>query len=242
MTTRRKLRIGLQVNTTQRVFRWREIMGLVEVAEAVGLDSIWTEDHLFYESNDDWLAPWDAWTMLAGIAVITDHVTIGTLVSPLSLRHPVLLARHAAAVQEMSGGRLVVGIGLGHGEPEYRALGLDLQHWLGKFRESFAILRQALGTGAADFDGSHFSTEQFRLLPRVPNSSPPLLMVGSVGRLTLLETLPHVDSWNWDGFSNRPERFPEVSGHVDEMCREIGRARLTSAPASAGWIGRRRPI
>ncbi len=223
MTDLPKLRIGLQVNTTQRAFRWYEIMELVEVAEAVGLDSIWTEDHLFYEANGRWFGPWDAWTILAGIAVATEHVTLGTLVSPLSMRHPVLLARHAAAVQEMSGGRLVLGIGLGHGEPEYRALGLNLEQRFAKFRESFAILRQSLESGTTDFDGHHFASEQFRLLPQVPDSQSPHLMVGSNGRLTLRETLPYVHGWNWDGFSNRPERFAEASRQVDEICLEIGR-------------------
>lgn len=219
----RRLRVGVQLNTTQRAFRWAEIRDLARAAEDVGLDSLWTEDHLFYEMKGRWLGPWDAWTILAGVAEATERVRIGTMVSPLGLRHPVLLARHAAAVQEMSGGRLQLGIGLGHGEPEYRALGRSLEHRLGTFRESFEILRQALETGTADARGRHVSSEGFRLLPRPDGFRSPRLMIGSDGPKTLRMTLPHVDAWNWDGFVDDPEAFAEASRRVDAVCAEIGR-------------------
>jgi alkanesulfonate monooxygenase SsuD/methylene tetrahydromethanopterin reductase-like flavin-dependent oxidoreductase (luciferase family) len=217
------LRIGVQLNTTQRAFRWAEIRALARAAEDAGLDSVWTEDHLFYELKERWLAPWDAWTILAGLAEATDRVRIGTMVSPMGLRHPVLLARHAAAVQEMSGGRLVLGVGLGHGEAEYRALGTSLEHRLGKFREGFRILREALDTGEATHRGRHITTEGFRLLPRPDDFRRPALMIGSDGPLTLREALPHVEAWNWDGFANEPDEFAAASGAVARICRELGR-------------------
>jgi alkanesulfonate monooxygenase SsuD/methylene tetrahydromethanopterin reductase-like flavin-dependent oxidoreductase (luciferase family) len=217
------LRVGLQLNTTQRAFRWSEIRELARAVEDAGLDSVWTEDHLFYQLKGSWLAPWDAWTVLAGLAEVTHRVRIGTMVSPMGLRHPVLLARHAAAVQEISGGRLVLGIGLGHGDPEYRALGTSLEHRLGKFREGFRILRQALETGEATYRGRHFTTEGFHLLPRPGDFRRPALMIGSDGPLTLGEALPHVDAWNWDGFANEPDEFAAASQAVDTICREVGR-------------------
>jgi alkanesulfonate monooxygenase SsuD/methylene tetrahydromethanopterin reductase-like flavin-dependent oxidoreductase (luciferase family) len=221
--TARQLRIGVQLNTTQREFRWTEIRELARAVEAAGLDSVWTEDHILYRStSDEWLAPWDAWTVLAGLAEATERLRIGTMVSPLPLRHPVLLARHAAAVQEMSGGRLVLGIGLGHGEPEYRTLGTTLEHRFGKFREAFEILLRALEEGSANLQGRYFTTEGFRMLPR-PTLSRPRLMIGSDGPRTLRLTLPHVESWNWDGFVDDPEAFAAASRAVDAICEEIGR-------------------
>lgn len=221
---RRLIRIGVQLNTTQREFRWPEIRQLAAAVEDAGLDSIWTEDHIQYRDKAGrWIAPWDAWTILAGIAAVTERVRIGTMVSPLSLRHPVLLARHAAAVQEVSGGRLVLGIGLGHGEDEYRALGLSLGHRFGKFREAWEILRDALGDGTADHRGTHVSTEGFRLMPRPSDLSSPALMIGSDGPKTLRLTLPHVAAWNWDGFVDDPDAFAAASRAVDAICEEIGR-------------------
>jgi alkanesulfonate monooxygenase SsuD/methylene tetrahydromethanopterin reductase-like flavin-dependent oxidoreductase (luciferase family) len=220
----RQLRVGVQLNTTQREFRWAEIRDLARAVEDAGLDSIWTEDHIQYQDKARrWIAPWDAWTILAGLATVTDRVRIGTMVSPLSLRHPVLLARHVASVQEMSGGRLVLGIGLGHGEAEYRALGLSLEHRFGKFREAFEILRDALAKGTADHRGTHVSSEGFRLMPRPSDLRSPDLMIGSDGPKTLRLTLPHVTAWNWDGFVDDPDEFAAASQAVDAICDEIGR-------------------
>lgn len=222
-TPPRQLRIGVQLNTTQREFRWTEIRDLARAAGDAGLDSVWTEDHIQYQDRAGrWLAPWDAWTVLAGLAEATERIRIGTMVSPLSLRHPVLLARHAAAVQEISDGRLVLGIGLGHGEPEYRALGTTLEHRFGKFREAFEILLSALDSGTADARGRHFSVEEFRLLPR-PHLDRPTLMIGSDGPKTLRLTLPHVELWSWDGFVDDPDEFAAASAAVDAICAEVGR-------------------
>jgi alkanesulfonate monooxygenase SsuD/methylene tetrahydromethanopterin reductase-like flavin-dependent oxidoreductase (luciferase family) len=217
-------RIGVQLNTTQRAFRWTEIRELARAVEDSGLDSVWTEDHLLYASKrGDLIAPWDAWTILAGLAEASERVHIGTMVSPLGLRHPVLLARHAAAVQEISGGRLVLGLGLGHGEREYRALGMDLEHRLGRFREAFQILLHALEEGSADQQGQYFSTGEFQLLPRPEGFHRPQLMIGSDGPKTLRLTLPHVEAWNWDGFVDDPAEFAAASRAVDAICEEAGR-------------------
>ena len=220
----RRLRVGVQLNTTQRGFRWPEIRELARTVEDVGLDSVWTEDHIQYQAKaGNWIGPWDAWTILGGLAAATERVRIGTMVSPLPLRHPILLARHAAAVQEMSGGRLVLGIGLGHGEAEYRALGTNLEHRFGKFREAFEILLHALEDGTADHQGRHFTTDGFQLLPRPGDLPRPALMIGSDGPKTLRLTLPHVESWNWDGFVDDPEEFAAASAYVDAACEEVGR-------------------
>lgn len=219
-----RLQVGVQLNTTQHAFRWTEIRELARAVEDAGLDSVWTEDHVLYQSKaGEPIAPWDAWTTLAGLAEVTKRLRIGTMVSPLGMRHPVLLARHAAAVQEMSGGRLVLGIGLGHGEREYRALGMSLEHRFGRFREAFGILLRALEDGSADQQGQYVSTADFRLLPRPDGFRRPRLMVGSDGPKTLRLTLPHVDAWNWDGFFDDPAEFAAASRAVDAICEEVGR-------------------
>lgn len=219
---RMPLKVGIQVNTTQRVFRWSEIRELATVAEELGLDSLWTEDHLFYEMNDVVIGPWEAWTILAGLADATERVRIGSMVTPLALRSPTMLAKLAETVDEMSSGRLVLGVGVGWGEEEHRAVGATLERKLTRFLESWNVILTAFDDGQVDHKGETVTVEGFRLVPRGPRRRPEM-MVGSIGPQTLRATLPHVDGWNWDGFSNRPERFAESSEKVNEICIEIGR-------------------
>jgi alkanesulfonate monooxygenase SsuD/methylene tetrahydromethanopterin reductase-like flavin-dependent oxidoreductase (luciferase family) len=214
--------IGVQLNTTQRLFRWSEIRELAIAAEDLGLDSLWTEDHLFYKYSDEVVGPWEAWTVLAALADITQRVRIGSLVSPIGLRHPAMLVKMAETVDEISDGRLVLGFGLGWSEDEHRAVGATLEGRLEGFAQSMDVMLAAFREGFVDFRGSRVRAEQFHLMPRGPRSRPELL-VGSMGPRTLRVALPHVDGWNWDGFRNEPERFAKASLLIDETCRQVGR-------------------
>jgi alkanesulfonate monooxygenase SsuD/methylene tetrahydromethanopterin reductase-like flavin-dependent oxidoreductase (luciferase family) len=197
------------------------------VAENSGWDSLWTEDHLFYGGDEDGygtnvIGPWEAWSILGGLAAATERVRIGSLVTPLQLRHPGLLAKQAATVDEMSDGRLVLGIGIGWHDAEFRAVGAHVTDRAGAFADALTILLEAFDTGTSDFRGQYRAAEHFHLAPRGPRQRPEL-MVGSRGRRTLRTALPHVDGWNWDGFSADPHRFAEQSKLVDEICAEVGR-------------------
>ena len=218
-----RLRIGLQLNTTQRAFRWSEIRELAQVAESSGLDALWTEDHLFYDAPDGTVGPWEAWTILAGLADATSRVRIGSLVTPLGLRSPTVLAKQAVTVDEISGGRLVLGIGLGWNEAEFRGAGVPTTERIGRFEEAFAVLRSALDDGAASATGRHLSVTGFQMTPRPVVRRRPELLVGSIGPRVLRATLPYVEGWNWDGFRNDPARFSERSAQVTAACHEVGR-------------------
>jgi alkanesulfonate monooxygenase SsuD/methylene tetrahydromethanopterin reductase-like flavin-dependent oxidoreductase (luciferase family) len=109
----RPLRIGVQLPEVEREVRWPEYVSMARAAEAVGFDSIWVGDHLLYRSGGGRpeRAPWDAWSLLAGLAAVTERVHLGPLVACASFYPPGLLARAAATVDEMSNGRLILGIG-----------------------------------------------------------------------------------------------------------------------------------
>lgn len=216
------LRIGIQVNTTQRVFRWSEIRELAVVAEDVGLDSVWTEDHLFYQPRDEIIGPWEAWTILAGLAEATEKMRIGSMISPLGMRSPALLAKQAETVDEMSDGRLVLGVGLGWNEAEHQAVGSSLDGRLQRFLEGWQVLLSAFDEGHAALEGRYTTVKDFHLIPRGPRPRPEL-MIGSRGPKTLAAVLPHVDGWNWDGFANKPDEFAHQSEMVDEICEQVGR-------------------
>lgn len=218
----RSLRLGIQINTTQRVFRWSEVRELVIVAEELGLDSVWTEDHLFCQPKAEIIGPWEAWTVLASLAEATSRVRIGSMISPIGMRSPALLAKQAETVDEISDGRLVLGVGLGWNEREHQAVGSSLEGRLGRFLEGWEILLSAFDHGHADLEGRYTAVKDFHLVPRGPRPRPEL-MIGSIGPKTLAATLPYVDGWNWDGVSNEPDEFANQSGVVDVICEQVGR-------------------
>jgi alkanesulfonate monooxygenase SsuD/methylene tetrahydromethanopterin reductase-like flavin-dependent oxidoreductase (luciferase family) len=222
----RPLKVGIQLPEVERVVRWPELREMAETAERIGLDSVWVGDHLLYrDRGPEPVGPWEAWTQLAALAAVTSRLEIGPLVASTSFHNPAMLAAKAAAVDEISGGRLILGLGAGWNEDEYRAFGFAFDRRISRFEEAFTIIRRLLHEGHADFDG-RFS--QVHDLPRVPPAArpggPPLL-VGSSGPRMLAITLPHVDAWNaWFlTFGNTVEGYLPLRDTVDEACRAAGR-------------------
>jgi alkanesulfonate monooxygenase SsuD/methylene tetrahydromethanopterin reductase-like flavin-dependent oxidoreductase (luciferase family) len=198
---------------------------MVRTAEIIGLDSIWVGDHLLYnDRGDEPRGPWEAWSQLAAIAAITERVEIGPLVAATSFHNPAMIAKKAAAVHEISGGRLILGLGAGWNEPEYRAFGFPYDHRVSRFEEAYAIIRDLLRTGHADLDGTYYQVHDLPLLPP-PAHAPPRLMIGSKGPRMLEITLPEVDAWNawWAWFGNSLEGYLPLRDQVDAACRAVGR-------------------
>ena len=223
---RRPLAVGIQLPEIEWEARWPDLRALAVRAEELGFDSIWTGDHLLYRRPGDDRArgPWEAWSVLAGLAAVTSRVLIGPLVAATAFHNPAMLAKMAATVDEISGGRLVVGLGAGWNETEFRAFGFPFDHRISRFAEAFTIVRTLLRDGAVDFAGTYFTARDCELAPRPRPGGPPLL-VGSNGERMLAITIPHVDAWNawYDSFGNRPEGVPALRDRVDVACRDAGR-------------------
>jgi alkanesulfonate monooxygenase SsuD/methylene tetrahydromethanopterin reductase-like flavin-dependent oxidoreductase (luciferase family) len=200
---------------------------MARAAEAVGFDSIWLGDHLLYDLPDGVTrGPWEVWTSLAALATVTERVALGPLVASTSFHAPAMLAKQAATVDAISGGRLVVGLGAGWNEREYRAFGFPYDHRVSRFEEAFTVIRTLLREGRADLDGSYYRVEDCVLDPRPARPGGPPLMLGSVGPRMLSIGLPHVDSWNvwWSDYGNDPARFAELAGRVEQAAAAAGRA------------------
>ena len=222
---KQRLKVGVQLPEVERVVRWPELAEMVRTAEGIGLDSIWVGDHLLYRDRGPQpVGPWEAWSQLAAIAAITERVELGPLVAATSFHNPGMLAKKAAAVQEISGGRLILGLGAGWNEAEYEAFGFPFDHRVSRFEESFTIIRELLRDGHADLDGTYVRADDLTLLPPSAHSAPPL-MVGSKGARMLEITLPHVDAWNawWAWFGNTVEGYRPLRDRVDAACRAVGR-------------------
>ena len=220
----RRLRIGIQLPEVEREVRWPEHAAMARAAEEAGFDSIWLGDHLLYRTpGGPERGPWDVWTMLSALAAVTERVELGPLVACLAFHPPAVLARMAATVDEVSGGRLVLGVGAGWNEAEFRAFGIPFERRGSRFEEAFTILRRLLDGERVTFSGRFHRTEEAVLLPP-PRRRPPL-MVGSLGPRVLAATLPHVDRWNvwYTEFGNRPERFAALDARLTDAAGGVGR-------------------
>ena len=234
----RPLKVGVQLPEIEYEPRWTDLAEMARLAEEIGLDSVWVGDHYLYHRPEGNRGPWEAWTQLAAIAAVTSRVEIGPLVASTSFHQPGVLAKLAMTVEEISGGRLIMGLGAGWNETEYRAFGFPFDHRVSRFEEAFTILRTLLREGAIDFEGQYYTLRDCELLPRGPRPDGPPLLVGSNGPRMLRITMPHVDAWNawywW--FRNDPARIPEQLELVDAACREVGRSPSEVARTAAVYV------
>jgi probable F420-dependent oxidoreductase len=197
---------------------------MARAAEEVGFESIWLGDHLLYRGDGrEERGPWEVWTQLSAIAAITERVRLGPLVACASFHPPGLIAKMAASVDEVSGGRFVLGLGAGWNETEYRAFGLPYDHRVSRFEESFEIVRRLVAGERVSLDGRFWQAEDLVLLPPPARRIP--LMIGSNGPRMLSIALPHVDWWNtwYDRYGNTVEGFAGLNTFVTETAEQAGR-------------------
>jgi alkanesulfonate monooxygenase SsuD/methylene tetrahydromethanopterin reductase-like flavin-dependent oxidoreductase (luciferase family) len=154
----RDLKVGLILPTWTgsldgRTPRWTDILGLARLAEDVGFDSLWLPDMLRYRFGEgiDPLACWETWSLVAGLAASTRRLEIGTLVLVGAYRSPALLAEMAETVDEISGGRLVLGIGAGVNQDEHDAYGFSWEHRFDRLEEALTVIRGLFRDGHVDF-------------------------------------------------------------------------------------------
>jgi probable F420-dependent oxidoreductase len=224
-TTTRPLRVGIQLPEVEREVRWPELLDMARAIEANGFDSIWLGEHLLYRWPDRGpRGPWEAWTLMGALAAVTSRVQFGPLVACTGFHNPALLAKQAATIDEIGGGRFVLGLGAGWNETEFRAFGFPFDHRVDRFEEAFAIIRGLLQDGAIDFEGTYHSARDCELMPRPRPGGPPLL-IGSNGPRMLRLTVPHVQAWNswFTDIGNRPAGVAALRERVDEACRDVGR-------------------
>jgi alkanesulfonate monooxygenase SsuD/methylene tetrahydromethanopterin reductase-like flavin-dependent oxidoreductase (luciferase family) len=219
-------RVGVQLPEVERAVPWPEMVAMARAAEDAGFDSIWLGDHLLYDLPDGTVrGPWEVWTALAGLAAVTERVELGPLVASTSFHAPAMLAKLAATVDAISGGRLIVGLGAGWNEREYTAYGFPFDKRVSRFEEAFTIIRRLLRTSRCDFHGTYYDVEDGVLDPGPVRPGGPPLMLGSVGPRMLRIGLPHVDAWNvwWSDYGNDADDFAAVRARVEEAAERAGR-------------------
>src|SRR2546423_868202 len=153
--------------------RWSDLVAMAQCADETGFDSIWLGDHLITHSEQPiaWAAgakiigPWEYWSILSALAAVTHHVELGPLVACTSFREPALLAKMADTVDEISGGRLILGLGAGWNEVEFQAFGYPFDHRASRFEEALTIIHGLLREGHVDFAGQYYQARNCELRP-----------------------------------------------------------------------------
>lgn len=191
---------------------YRELREIADEAERAGLDSIWVYDHLLFRfPPGPTTGIYEAWSMLAALAADTSGVEIGTIVLAMPFRQPAVLAKMAATVDEISGGRLILGLGAGWHEPEFEAFGIPFDHRVGRFEEALKIVLPLLREGRAEIQGRYHRADDAVLVPRGPRpTGPPILIAGRRPRMLRL-TVEHADMWNAAWFGDVSEIEPRVA-------------------------------
>jgi alkanesulfonate monooxygenase SsuD/methylene tetrahydromethanopterin reductase-like flavin-dependent oxidoreductase (luciferase family) len=136
-----------------------------------------------------------------------------------------MLAKLAATVDEVSGGRLILGLGAGWNEVEFAAFGFPYDHRIDRFEEAFTIIRTLLREGEIDFDGRYYQARDCELRPRPARPDGPPILIGSNGPRMLRITMAHADAWNtwFTDIANAPAGLAPLAAEVDAACRDVGR-------------------
>jgi probable F420-dependent oxidoreductase len=224
MTPARPLRVGVQLPEVERETRWPELLAMARAAEESGFGSIWVGDHLLYRGDGQpERGPWEAWTLLAALAAATERVDLGPLVACAAFHPPGVLAKMAATIDEISGGRFVLGLGAGWNVEEFAAFGVPYDHRVSRFAEAFEIVRGLLDGERVTLAGRYWQADDAVLLPAP--AARPRLMIGSNGPRMLGLTLPHVDAWNtwYDDYGNSADGFAALNATITAAARDAGR-------------------
>lgn len=238
------MKIGLIVPLAEserrgRALSFPEIRHAALQAEAEGLDSVWVYDHLIHRFPDrPTVGFWEAWTMLSALASVTTRVELGTWVICALFRNPALLAKMADTLDEVSGGRLLLGLGAGWHQPEFDAFGIPFDHRVSRFEEALNIIVPLLRQGTVEFAGHYHRVQHGELRPRGPRPGGPPIMIGAFGPRMMRLTARYADSWNtdWLGPPTGSAHLTERLARLEAACRAEGRAPATLAIMGSATI------
>jgi F420-dependent oxidoreductase-like protein len=209
----------------QNGLNWERWQRIASAVEACGYTGLYRSDH-FTNANPPDLDSLDCWVSLTWLASHTQRIEFGPLVSPISFRHPTQIARMAAAVDDLSGGRLTLGIGAGWQEREHTNYGFDLlpiKDRFNRLEEGLEVINQLLKSDQpVEFSGQYFNISEGILLPRPSRQGGPPILIGGNGKN---RTLPLVARFaqEWNALYIPPDEFSSLNAQLDEYIIQAGR-------------------
>ena len=210
-----------------------DLRAMALAAEDSGLDSVWGADHLIFREGGETTGIHECWTVLTAIAALTSRVEIGPLVLALPFRNPALTAKMAAELDEVSGGRLILGLGCGWHEPEFDAFDYPFDHRVSRFEDGLQVLVPLLREGRVSFAGEYHRAIEAELRPRpIREGGPPILIAGKQPRMLEL-VARHADQWNaaWYGHPDEAhelrERLANLRAALDATGRDPATLEIT---------------
>jgi F420-dependent oxidoreductase-like protein len=199
-----------------------ELRAVWRIADEARFDHLWVFDHLASIGPGGPDRPvFEGWSLQAAMAIATQHVRIGCMVTGNTYRNPAVLAKIAVSVDHLSGGRLEFGIGAAWAEVEHQMFGIaGLDHRVGRLSESLQILRSLWTQPRTTFEGRYYTVRDATSNPKPIQQPHPPIWIGASGAQTLMLTARHADVWNASG---SPEHLTDLSSRLDESCARIGR-------------------
>jgi alkanesulfonate monooxygenase SsuD/methylene tetrahydromethanopterin reductase-like flavin-dependent oxidoreductase (luciferase family) len=212
------MKVGLSLPQNERdgAAGWPEIRELAELARAGGADSLWVADHFFHRGPDEEVGLHEPFELMAAVAAVTPGMEVGPLVAATSFRSPGLLAKMAATLDLIADGRVILGVGCGWHEPEYRAFGYPFDHRVGRFQEVIQVVRGLLDGERVTFSGTWISVDDAVLLPAPVRRIP--LLVAADGPRMLRLAARHGDAWQAAWFGLPDASFREQRARLEEAC------------------------
>ncbi len=200
-----------------------EVLSLSTHVEQTGWDGIWYADHFMPNAEDTSTPMPEAWTTLSSLVAHVPRVRMGTLVCGNTYRHPAVLAKMAATLDHISGGRLVLGLGAGWQENEHRQYGIPFYttgERLARLDEACQVIKRLYSEKSSNFDGRYYQLQNASLEPKPMQNPLPLLIGGGGEKVTLKITAKYADEWNvWGDV----ETLTHKMKILDQYCLDIGR-------------------
>lgn len=226
--------------------RFTDMVEMAAAARDAGIEAIWLADHFSFTDaeNDEIRGVWEAWTMMAAVAAAVPDVQIGSLVACTGFRNPGVIAKMTEAIDEISDGKFILGLGAGWHEPEYEQFGFPFDYRVSRFEDAIRIIHPLLREGKADYQGEFFQASDAVNRPRGPRPTGAPILVGSTGDRMLGLIAEFADAWNTVWHSD-PVKVAELMPKVDAALDAIGRPReslIRTAGgnfAMEGYMGRR---
>lgn len=234
------MQLGVMIEG-QEGLNWDRWQRIARATEDLGFESLWRSDHFFSLAGAGERDSLETFISFVMVATETQRIRFGPLVASCTFRHPSLVARMAAQIDQLSGGRFVLGMGAGWNVPEHEAFGITfppVRERMDRLEESIQVVRALWGDGPVSFDGQYYQLKDAQCFPKPAQSPAPIIVGGGGERRTLRMVAQYADEWNVVGVDM--DGYRHKRGVLEQHCADVGRdpASIVHSQMAGFVIGR----